>query len=73
MTAHKDPELLMTLEDRQHYKRKGFTACVMIARPVSVRSVGACEALFRSLGDAKRFATALNKMYGQGCYKGVNL
>lgn len=45
-------------------KKYGFKYVVIVNRDISARTPGAVEACFRSLNDAKRFATSLCKIYG---------
>lgn len=60
------PELVKTMA------RYGFHAVTFVNRPISVLTVGAVVAWFRSGSDANRFATSLNKLYGcKDGYKGA--
>lgn len=55
-------------------KKLGFTAVVMVNRPISAREPGSVESAHRSRGDANKFATHLNKTYGcRDGYRGVTL
>lgn len=55
-------------------KKFGFSHVVIVNRDVSVRVPGSVEACFRSLADAKRFATVLCRLYGAtGGWVGVSI
>lgn len=73
MTARTEPQPDLDEATRRVMRKYDFNAVVFINRPVSVRSVGSVEAWFRSVKDAKRFATTLNRLYGNDAYKGVSI
>lgn len=52
----------------------GFTAATIVNRDISVLIPGTVVGAFRSFGDAKKFATSMNKLYGcKDGYRGVQL
>lgn len=74
MTKRIDPTPDVPEELRKTMRKYGFNAVVFVNRPISVLTVGAVVAWFRSGSDAKRFATSLNKLYGcKDGYKGVSV
>jgi len=67
-------ELRLRPEQVKALKKLGFTAVTMVNCDISVVIPGAVVAAFKSLPDANRFATSMNKLYGcKDGYKGVRL